>query len=182
VLTVLAMITALAVAQGSAATPVSEKAVVHADSGTRVRISMIQSLHRTYIGNLVSADADSLRFTPDSGGTVAVPNASVARFERSLGRHARTGHGAAVGGALGAGVGLILGIAASSEDDDFVEVTPEDVVLVTLLLGATGAGVGALIGSASHGERWEQLALPSLAASVSVNSSDKIGHAMPSLR
>jgi hypothetical protein len=30
VLTVLAMITALAVAQGSAATPVSEKAVVHA--------------------------------------------------------------------------------------------------------------------------------------------------------
>jgi hypothetical protein len=55
-------------------------------------------------------------------------------------------------------------------------------VLVTLLLGATGAGVGALIGSASHGERWEQLALPSLAASVSVNSSDKIGHAMPSLR
>jgi hypothetical protein len=114
VLTVLAMITALAVAQGSAATPVSEKAVVHADSGTRVRISMIQSLHRTYIGNLVSADADSLRFTPDSGGTVAVPNASVARFERSLGRHPRTGHGAAVGGALGAGVGLILGIAASS--------------------------------------------------------------------
>ena len=77
---------------------------------------------------------------------------------------------------------LLLGIAASSEDDEFVEITPEDVLVVTLLLGATGAGVGALIGSASHGERWEQLALPSPAASVSLNASDKIGHAMPSLR
>ena len=79
-LTVLAMITALAVAQGSAATPVSEKAAVHADSGIRVRISMIKSLHRTYIGNLVSAGADSLRFTPDSGGTVAVASSGDRRI------------------------------------------------------------------------------------------------------
>jgi hypothetical protein len=110
---------------------------------------------------LVSADADSLRFTTDTSDVVAIPTGSVTRFERSRGRRSNAGRGALIGGLSLGAFGLVIGIGAATEDNSSsFDVGVEDVALGTLILGATGAGLGALIGAASKGEHWEPLAIP----------------------
>jgi hypothetical protein len=141
--------------------PLTRQPTVEADSGSRVRITVDKPSKRSHVGTLVSADADSLRFTTDISGVVAIPTASVTRFERSRGRRSNAGRGAVILGAIGGAAGLILGIGAAADNSSWgIEIGPEGVALATLLMGATGAGLGALIGAASKGERWEPLAIP----------------------
>ena len=140
--------------------PPTRQATVAADSGARVRIT-IDKPKRSHVGTLVSADADSLRFTTDTGGLVAIPTASVTRFERSRGRRSNAGKGALIGGLSVGAAGLIIGIGAAADNSSWgLDVGVEDVALVTLITGAAGAGLGALIGAVSKGERWEPLAIP----------------------
>jgi hypothetical protein len=141
--------------------PASRQPAVHADSGSRVRITVDKSSKHAQVGTLVSVDADSLRFTTDTAGLVAIPTASVTRFERSRGRRSNTGRGALIGGLSFGAAGLILGVAASGESSGWgPDIGTEAVALGTLIMGAAGAGLGALIGAASKGERWEPLAIP----------------------
>jgi hypothetical protein len=134
---------------------------VEADSGLRVRITVGQPSQHRLIGTLVSANADSLRFTTDTSDVVAIPTGSVTRFERSRGRRSNAGRGALIGGLSLGGLGLVIGIGAAAEDNSYsFDVRAEDVALGTLILGATGAGLGALIGAASKGEKWEPLSIP----------------------
>ena len=141
--------------------PPTRQATVAADSGSRVRITVDKPSKHSWVGTLVSADADSLRFTTDTGGLVAIPTASVTRFERSRGRRSNAGKGALIGGLSVGAAGLIIGIGAAADNSSWgLDVGVEDVALVTLITGAAGAGLGALIGAASKGERWEPLAIP----------------------
>jgi hypothetical protein len=64
-----------------------------------------------------------------------------------------------IGGLIGAGFGLFLGIAASTDNSGWWEVGVEDVAAATALVGAGGAGVGALVGSLSRRDRWEPVPL-----------------------
>jgi hypothetical protein len=64
-----------------------------------------------------------------------------------------------IGGLIGAGFGLFLGIAASTDNSGWWEVGVDDVAVVTAILGAGGAGAGALIGSLSKRDRWEPVPL-----------------------
>lgn len=139
--------------------PPTRQAAVEADSGARVRIT-IDKPKRSHVGTLVSADADSLRFTTDTGGLVAIPTASVTRFERSRGRRSNAGRGALIGGLTLGAAGLIIGIGAAADNSDWFEVGAEDVAVATLVAGAVGAGLGGLIGAVSKGEKWESLAIP----------------------
>jgi hypothetical protein len=160
----MSLVTALLQVSATQAPPIRQP-TVEADSGSRVRITVNKPAKRSHYGTLVSADADSLRFTTDSTGLVAIPTASVVRFERSRGRRSNAGRGAVIGGVSLGAAGLILGIGAAVEDADWgPEIGPEGVVLATLFFGAAGAGFGALIGAASKGERWEPLALPGRSA------------------
>ena len=145
--------------------PLTRPPTVEADSGSRVRITVNKPSKHSYVGTLVSADADSLRFTTDTSGIVAIPIGSVTRFERSRGRRSNAGRGAVIGGlSVGAAV-LILGIGASAESSGWgPDIGAEDVALGTLIMGAAGAGLGALIGAASKGERWEPLTVPDRSA------------------
>ncbi len=139
--------------------------IPQADSGSRVRITVHKPEKHSLVGTLVSADADSLRFTTDTGGVVAVPVASVSRLERSRGRRSNAGRGALTFGLIGGAAGLVLGIAAAADNTGWgIDFGPEAVVGATVLMGATGAGLGALIGAASKGERWEPVTAPGRAA------------------
>jgi hypothetical protein len=142
--------------------PLTRQARVDADSGSRVRITVDQPSKHSHVGTLVSTDADSLRFTTDTGGLVAIPTGSVTRFERSRGRHSNAGRGALIGGVSLGAAGLILGVGASAESNSGwgPDIGAEEVVLATLIMGAAGTGIGALIGAASKGERWEPLTIP----------------------
>ena len=142
----------------AAQAPSSRQPTVEADSGSRVRITVGKTKH---VGALVSADADALRFTTDTSGVVAIPTASVTRFERSRGRRSNAGRGALLGGVIGGAMGLIGGLGAEADNSDWgIEIGAEGIALATLFFGATGAGLGALIGAASKGEKWQPLTIP----------------------
>jgi len=128
-----------------------------ADSGARVRVTTAQPKQRV-VGTLVSLEADSLRITSAKDQqSVAFPTGSVVQLERSVGRRSQAGHGAVVGGVAVGGLGLLLALVASSENDSWLEIGPGEVFTITAAFGAVGAGVGALIGSASHTDRWEPI-------------------------
>jgi hypothetical protein len=129
-------------------------------TGARVRVTTMPATRGRRIGSLVSLDRDTLRWSRwDTSSVIAVPIASVARLERSTGRRSNAGRGAMIGGLIGAGLGLFVGVAASTDDTGFFEVGAEDVAAVTAILGAGGAGVGALVGSLSSRDRWEPVGL-----------------------
>lgn len=130
------------------------------DTVVRVRITTNVPKQKPWVGNLISAGSDSVRLRPQEGGVVSVPSASVVRVEQSRGRRSNSGKGAVIGAIIGGGTGLILGIAASSEEGSFYEVGAGEVVGGMAVLAAVGAGLGALIGSGSHRERWEPITLP----------------------
>jgi hypothetical protein len=130
------------------------------EAGSRVRVTTTPSSPGRRIGNLVSLDRDTLRWSRrDTASVITVPITSVARLERSTGRRSNTGRGALIGGLIGAGFGLFLGIAASTDNSGWWEVGAEDVAAVTAIVGAGGAGVGAIIGSLSKRDRWEPVLL-----------------------
>jgi hypothetical protein len=138
----------------------AQSAWAQLESGARIRVTASNSSPARRTGSFVSLDGDSLRYTAAAADSiVTLPLGSVARLERSTGRHSGAGRGAAIGGLIGGGLGLALGLAASSEENSFYEVGGEDVAVVTVLLGAVGAGVGALIGSGSKRDRWETVSL-----------------------
>jgi hypothetical protein len=130
------------------------------EAGSRVRVTTTPAKPGRRIGSLVSLDADTLRYSRwDTTSVIALPLASVTRLERSTGRRSNTVRGATIGGLIGAGFGLFLGIAASTDNSGWWEVGVDDVAVVTAILGAGGAGAGALIGSLSKRDRWEPVPL-----------------------
>ena len=132
-------------------------ALAQLQAGSRIRVT---SDRGSRVGTLVSLETDSLRYTTsDTASVTALPLASVLKLERSVGKRSNAGRGATIGGVVGGGLGLGLGLIASADDDEFYDVGPEDVAVVTLFLGAVGAGVGALIGSGSKRDRWETVPL-----------------------
>ena len=138
-------------------------------AGSRVRLRSLESGAKWLQGNLVHMGNDSLSLVTRASDTVVVATGSVTQLEVSRGRYSNTGQGLAIGAAVGGGLGLILGVAAATEEcRGFIcyEVGPEDVLAVTAILAAAGSGVGALIGSASHREHWTQASLPRVSARV----------------
>jgi hypothetical protein len=130
------------------------------EAGARVRVTTQPASPGRRIGSLVSLDGDSLRYSRwDTTSVIALPLTSVDRLERSIGRRSNTGRGAMIGGLIGAGFGLFLGVAASTDNSGWWEVGVDDIAVATAIVGAGGAGVGALIGSLSKRDRWEPVPL-----------------------
>jgi hypothetical protein len=145
------------------ASPLAGVAQAGPSVGATVRAKPTGPGARWVQGELVALTADSVTIRVHKGhDTVALATSTLARFQVSQGRSARTGKGALLGLGIGAGAGLLFGLAAAADNcTGFCEINvgPEDVLALTALGGGLGAGVGALIGAASHGERW-QVAAP----------------------
>ncbi len=146
----------------------SQSLAAQVEAGSRIRVTTMPSSPGRRIGTLVSLDQDTLRWSRwDTTSVIKVPIASVARLERSIGRRSNTGRGAMIGGLIGAGFGLFVGVAASTDDTGFFEVGVGEIAALTGIFGAGGAGVGALIGSLSTRDRWVPVALtPGVAGKI----------------
>ena len=135
--------------------------------GARVRVQPTGPGARWVQGQLVALTSDSVTIRVyKRGDTVALARGSLAQFQVSQGRFARTGKGALLGLNIGGGAGLLLGLALAAQHCiGFCEINvgPEDVLALTGLGGGLGAGVGALIGAASPGERWQMVGPPQAA-------------------
>jgi hypothetical protein len=129
--------------------------------GARVRVRATGSRAPWVHGDLVSLTSDSVSIRVANGAdTVHLPRSTLAQVQVSQGIHARTGRGALLGLTIGAGTGLVLGLAAAADRcTGFceIDVGPEDVLALAALLGGVGTGIGALIGAVSHGERWQRV-------------------------
>jgi hypothetical protein len=127
-------------------------------AGARVRVKQSEYGAGWLEGKLIELSADSAAIAlTRTADTVRFATGRLVPVEVSQGLRARSGKGALLGLGIGAGTGLILGIAASAEDcTGFcpVEVGPAEIFGVSVLLGGVGAGIGALIGSRSRSERW----------------------------
>ena len=121
-------------------------------SGDEVTLPRARTL---LIGEVVASDADTLTLRMDRRDVrVSVPRTALARLDVSRGRPAHgTLKGAALGGAIGAIGGAVLGLSTTEERGIF---TPADVgKMGAALFGTIGALVGVAVGRA---ERWETAA------------------------
>jgi len=131
--------------------------------GRRIRVH--RRAESTLIGELVSLHSDTLTMTTTAADTVAVPRAAITRLDLSMGTKSRAGKGAVKGLIFGGLGGALIGVLASGSDDDWwIEFGPGAWAAGgALMFGALGAGIGALIGSGQRTDRWEGVALPTVA-------------------
>ena len=149
--------------------------------GQRVRVRDDSS----WKGSVQSVSADSIRIAVEGGGTRSLPAERFASLQVSDGRRISRTTTAAIGSAVGGGLGLAAGLLGASD----CEVKPEDDILgfgaglcasvnqammfalpVAGILA--GAGIGALFGG---GERWRSVRT---APTVSVGRSAEGAYAL----
>lgn len=129
--------------------------------GSRIKVSA----RHTHIGTLLALNGTTLQLRRDAlRDTVSIPLGTIRKLEVSTGRTSSVGRGALIGGAVGGGIGPILGVGAAAEDcpsDAFcvVDFGPEVIPIAVLTMGGAGALLGALIGAASPADRWEDVPL-----------------------
>lgn len=131
--------------------------------GARVRIKLersgrIPNLPAQIEGRLETFSPDGVRVRLNAYQDVTVPARAIERFQVSAGRHSR-----ARGAAIGAGVGLLLGLgigglalATCDDSPGSMECVGAGAGLIGLtpILGAAGAIVGVV---QTPGERWEEV-------------------------
>lgn len=128
--------------------------------GSRVRV-MTPTLVAPLIANFLEQRGDSLVFIEDGRGRGlwAFALAQIQRLEITAGEAGRNKRPIAKGAAMGAGVGLVLGVlfaVAAEPSDSTKEYSP----LLTGAAGAAaGAGLGAYFGSRVKTERWVNVPL-----------------------
>jgi hypothetical protein len=141
--------TLLLVALSALAPGAAAQDTLKIDPGERVRLTL-SSGRSAVVGVLVTQDHDSLRVRPRADAPpVALPRASLAGVEASLGRHGHAGTGALVGLLAGGAAGAALG--SSCSGDFLCPGTGGG----ALLLGGTGLLFGALVGVFVRSERWQ---------------------------
>lgn len=126
------------------------------DSGARVRLSTDSG---TIVGSLVRADSAGFWISTElSPQQVFVSRGSVKRLEVGLGTRSHAGQGALAGLFIGAGVGVIAGVAEGSDPpNSLIGFSAGDkAAILGLTLGGVGAALGALIGSGVTEDDWHE--------------------------
>lgn len=154
-----------------------EERIAPIAAGSRVRVTSQACALRDEQTVLGSVSGDTLRAT--SGDLdIRCPLGVVERLEVYRGRGGNKLVGAAVGGALGAGLGLLLVVASPDSDclggiGDTCRMTTGGYVAGAVIFGGIGAGLGVLI--ASRMDHWEQVPLDQLQVSLAPHRDGRLG-------
>jgi hypothetical protein len=146
------------------------------EPGQRVRVSSTDRPQGRYEAEVMAVRPDVLSLrTRDHGSskwtTRDVPVSSITSLEVKYGEKSNVGKGSLIGGGVGAGLGLLLGIAVAAEDSSCpsgsqfcvsIDYGAEAVPLAMLSLGLVGAGIGAIIGALSPGTEWLEVPVEGL--------------------
>lgn len=149
-------------------------------SGDRVRIAAPTVDPEDWlVGTLVETAADTCVLAVDNqADTLALPFASVTRFEVNRGRRSHWVTGAALGAVVGGAGGALLGYMSciyEPKESDCVQTH----VTVGAVVGGTVLGlVGAGIGSAIKTDRWEEVPLDQLRVGLVRRRNGRLGLAV----
>jgi len=149
---------------GETALPASPQTAYPLRKGDRIRVSTSTAYER-FTGNVEAFDDTTitLRAVKDAGPTV-IRRQEITKLAVSVGQRGSRGGHAAAGGAIGAGVGALIGLA--SGDDDPSEFLPLTAGEKAVILAVPFALVGALIGVALPVEHWQQVPVDRVVVSV----------------
>ncbi len=131
--------------------------------GRRVRVEIAGSAK--FVGNVARIGQDTIGLVGDAGDTVWVARKSISRLDVYMGEGHNVGRAAARGTAIGAGVGLVLGIiaVAGQSEGDFLYTPPGQLIASGLLGGAVwGLGIGTVVGLIAKSPKWSQVPVATL--------------------
>ena len=125
---------------------------------TRVRVSTVDAPSVFRIGLVSAASVDTLWYLPDGADTtVALSYSAIAQLNVSLARHRNARKGAVIGVLVGAGTGIILGL-AGGDDQGWVGFTArQNAVIGGITVGALGLLIGGALGAAHDTEEWSPI-------------------------
>ena len=117
---------------------------------------------RDLVGTLSSYDGSQLTINVEGvDKPVVVAFDDIRRFEVARGRRSLVKDGAAIGGTVGALLGLGLALLCYETCGDSDEGTgAKGAIVIPVVVGAAGAAAGALVAAPFHADRWERIALP----------------------
>jgi hypothetical protein len=130
--------------------------------GARVRVRTIDASQWHY-GTLAGVSRDSIRFEPEREEfEVALPLDAIDRIELSTGRQRHVWKSAAIGAAVGAGIGIVGGLASGDDDPyQFMAFTAQEkAMLLGSILGAVGFAGGVIVGVVAPHEHWRPIVRP----------------------
>lgn len=128
--------------------------------GSRVRVKT-PSLVAPLVANFLEQRGDTLVFIEDGRGRGlwSFSIGQIERLEMTAGEADRNKAPIAKGAAIGAGVGLVLGVIFASVADPSDESRKYSPLLTGALGAAVGGGIGAYFGSRVKTERWVDVPL-----------------------
>jgi hypothetical protein len=135
--------------------------VVPVPPGSRVRVKT-PNLVAPLVANFLEQRGDTLVFIEDGlgRGLWSFSIGQIERLEMTAGEAGVNKAPIAKSAAIGAGVGLMLGILFASVADPSDDSKKYSAALTGVLGAGVGAGVGALVGSRVKSERWVTVPLP----------------------
>ncbi len=150
--------------EGGTALPASPQTAYPLRKGNRIRVNTSTAYGR-FTGNVEAFDDSTITLSAvkDAGATV-IRRQEITKLAVSAGRRGSRGGHAAAGGAIGAGVGALIGLA--SGDDDPSQFLPLTAGEKAVILAVPFALVGALIGVALPVEHWQQVPVDRVVVSV----------------
>jgi hypothetical protein len=125
------------------------------EPGARIRLAPSDGV--VQIGALVALNADSVRIRDSLGAEFGYARADLRLLEKSEGRQSNVGRAAVRGAMIGAGSGFLLGVLASTEDNNWV-CDGGSCIVAGIGGGAVwGLAIGAAIGALVKTEQWEPI-------------------------
>jgi len=143
------------------------------EPGSRVRVSAPDLAMHRQVATLEAWRGDTLVLARP--WTMDCPLASVTRLEVSQYRKSNCGKGALIGGGIGVAVGALIGAMWTEEGDLGCTDRAACVGLGAAALGVTGGLIGLGIGALSKTERWEEVPLDQLRASLAPPHDRRLG-------
>ncbi len=143
--------------------------------GQRMRVRSTVAHTAELVGVFEGVRADTLMVRDDDRSVAtAVPLATVDRLQVSRGRHSHWMTGAAIGFAVGAVTGVIVGVAGHN-DTDWLIGSGASAFLGAVLLAPIGAGTGPVVGLLVRTERWQTVPLDGIGPGSPAGPDGRLG-------
>jgi len=136
--------------------------------GSRVQVTAPAHGAERVVGTVLSLHSDTLVLAVAGiTDSIRLPWSGLTEVQVSRGQQRQVGGGLVMGGAAGAGLGIVLGYAAGDDPPGWFALSAGNKAAIGgVFLGMLGAGIGGLMGARSAKEKWESVPLGAVATRI----------------